>query len=90
MVTSSGTKLLFEHEESTSFYLCAPEVLVITSSVFENMLTEEENFLYRSSEMIVDLHEEDFSLRETSSVFEPLRNCGKRLMKVVLIKSALL
>jgi len=83
--TDSGTKVLFEISENAKVNDCAPEVVVISSNIVKNILKEANS---RWTEMIIDLHEEEFSMQERSSVFEELRACQKRQMTAKMIKTA--
>ena len=56
--TETGTKTLFEIYENEKISVCAPEVVVISGKIVKNMRKEEKS---RWTEMIIDLHEEEFS-----------------------------
>jgi hypothetical protein len=83
LITDSGTKTLFEINEDTKINRCAPEVVVISSKIIKNMLKEEKS---RWTEVIIDIHDEEFSMQERSSVFQELRFCPKRKMTAKIIK----
>ena len=83
LITDSGTKTLFEINEDAKINRCAPEVVVISSKIVKNMLKEENS---RWTEVIIDIHDEEFSMQERSSVFEDLRFCPKRKMTAKMIK----
>ena len=83
LITDSGTKTLFEINEDAKISRCAPEVVVISSKIIKNMLKEENS---RWTEVIIDIHDEEFSMQERSSVFEELRFCPKRKMTAKMIK----
>ena len=78
--------MLFEISENAKVNDCAPEVVVISSNIVKNILKEANS---RWTEMIIDLHEEEFSMQERSSVFEELRACQKRQMTAKMIKTAI-
>jgi len=82
--TDSGIKVLFEISENAKVNDCAPEVVVIFSKIVKNILKEANS---RWTEMIIDLHEEEFSMQERSSVFEELRPCQKKQMTAKMIKT---
>jgi len=82
--TETGTKTLFEINENEKISVCAPEVVVISGKIVKNMRKEEKS---RWTEMIIDLHEEEFSMQERSSVFEKLRACPKRQMTAKIMKT---
>ncbi|CAG5102669.1 Oidioi.mRNA.OKI2018_I69.chr1.g413.t1.cds [Oikopleura dioica] len=84
LLSRNGRNSLAKFDDSSKKFICAPKAHVLSNQILGAIISENRDF--RATEMVIDLHEENLALGQSSSIIEDLQNCAKRLLHVILYK----